>query len=597
MELPPYPAKRIVRPKQPKGAWRPIIALSHGVLLLERGAEYEATSLPALIRNEPSSILVSQDFGPHLARIVAHYEQPGNDPGERFNYRVTPRYRNDRERDTGTACDAVINFVGFRKLKEDERIPGMPHAERDSRYHYPLEPIHLVQSQIDDLRPDNLTDPSAPYESRLDKLMLWAQEVRDWCCSHGLNLTPSSGGIVAQLLCHPMFYPEPRRKVPRIVNDAARSRLPGNYYQLHAPTKQPHRAYYLDISAAHHQIARSIRFPDANSLHYYGRHDRATPDNTVTTERPRRFYAPPDDKLLDQYGLFHLSLSVPHIRERSFPPPWGQRAGIVDAWVFSNELSLLKEHHIKVNGIYAALVSHETEPGLNLYSRWCLEQLQEHTKLKPWLKPVLHSTYGVLAARPIPFETGFYRANGGTEREYHLGATSVRATARRSKAPVESRLANVVHRGMIEAGVRKEALWMARYLTEVERCHVLAVYADSLFVLDKGVDLPILPPMWRVSDHCSNLTFYDSTHFTSDELTRMPGMSRDRRDVARLIARLEREALLQSAHKPSRAEARRKQVQHAAGQEQARRRSQGADAKGDQGARAAGQGRSRSRGL
>jgi hypothetical protein len=527
-EYPPEP-KKIVRPRKRSSTWRPIIAVSSTGILLERGGEALAELLPALIATEPSSIIVAQDFGPHLARIIeTHKDHP------LFNYRVTPRYRNDRERAAGEACDAIVNFVGFTG---DENKKG-------ARYHYPLTPVHLVQCGIDDLRPDL-------HESRLDKLLSWAQEVRDWCHSHGLQLTPSSGGIVAQLLRDPRFYPKPRRKVPGLINGSARPQLLGNYYRLHCQEREQYRAYYLDISSAHHVIARSIQFPDANSLYYYGRHT-VTSDNSVTSDRPRRFYAAATDELLSQYGLFHLSLSVPHIRERSFPPPWGQRSGLVDAWVYSNELDTLRELGVRINGIYTALVSHEVEEGLNRYSRWAIDQLHEHPQYKPWMKPVLHSTYGVLAARPVPFETGYYRAKGGKKREYHIGAHTVEATARTSGKPVESRLANVIHRGMIEAGVRREALWMARYLTEVEGHHILAVYADSLFVQDRGRPLPILPPHWRCETYCSDLVFYDATHFTSSELVRMPGMSRNRRDVARLIARLERQALLQSAHTPYR---------------------------------------------
>lgn len=540
----PAPPKRIIKPRKPNSTWRPIIAVSRDRVLLERGAEYDARSLPALIATEPSSIIVAQDFAPHLARII---EVHGDH--ERFNYRVTPRYRNDRERASGEACDAVVNFVGFMG---DENKKG-------SRYHYPLTPIHLVQTSIDDLRPD-------PNETRLDKLLLWAQEVRDWCESQGLQISPTSGGLVAQLLRDLRFYPEPRRKVPGLINACARHQLPGNYYRLHAEERQPYRAFYLDISAAHHVIARSIQFPDANSLHYYGRH---TTDATVTTDRPRRFYAEATDELLSQHGLFHLSLSVPHLGERSFPPPWARRAGLVDAWVYSNELDLLDTLHIRVNGIYSALVSHELDTGMNKYARWAIEQLHKHPHCKPWLKPTLHSTYGVLAARPVPFETGFYRAAGGKPREYHIGATTVQALVRTSGKPVESRLANVIHRGMIEAGVRREALWMARYLTEVEGHRILAVYADSLFVLDKGRPLPLLPPHWRCETYCTDLTFYDATHFTSTELVRMPGMSRDRRDVKRLIARLERDALIHSAYRPMRrAAAERKGRNVATGKEE-----------------------------
>jgi hypothetical protein len=81
---------------------------------------------------------------------------------------------------------------------------------------------------------------------------------------------------------------------------------------------------------------------------------------------------------------------------------------------------------------------------------------------------------------------------------------------------------------MIEAEVRKESLSMARFLTEVDRRQVLAVYADSLFILDTGRPMRVLPPWWRISTHVTNLRFLTPTHFTSAELVRLPGFSRKR---------------------------------------------------------------------
>lgn len=525
-ERPPADAPRVVKPRKEKmTAYRDIIALGGSHLLLERTGEvYPADTLPALIAVEPSSIIVCQGFGSHLERIVRVHGEKGTNPDPRFNYRVTPHYRENAMGHAVQVLDCVCNFVGFAQVKANKakKIKTVP-----SRYHYPLDPVQFIRQSIDELRGD-IDNPD--NDNRLAMLLAWAQEVRQWCLEQGVEVKPSSGGLVAQLLRNKRFYSDARRKCPRLINDTARSQLPGNYYRLHVPRNEPYKAIYLDMSSAHHTVAQRIRFPDVNTLHAYGRFGDANHD------RGRRPVAGGQSPLLRRPGLFKLGITVPHLREADYPPPWGWKPGTYPVWVYSNELELIEELGIQIQCVYAAYVSEATETGLNNYARWALEQIRDHPTLKPWLKPTLHSTYGVLAAKPRPFETGFYRAAGGESWDYPMGPASIHVQRRTTKKPIESKLANVIHRGMIEAEVRKESLSMARFLTQVDRRQVLAVYADSVFILDTGKPLRVLPPWWRISTYTTNLRFLTPTHFTSDELVRLPGFSR-RRSERELQAR------------------------------------------------------------
>jgi len=540
-ELPPADAPRVIKPRKGGAtSFRNIIALTGSELLLERTGEvYPADALPAIIAVEPSSILVCQGFGSHLERLVRMYGEQGTHPDPRFNYRVTPHYRESATGHQVQVLDCVCNFIGFAQVKADKAkgIKTVP-----ARYHYPLDPVQFIRQSIEELRGD-LDAPDS--DNRLAKLLAWAQEVRQWCQEQEIEVKPSSGGLVAQLLRDKRFYPEPRRKSPRLINDTARSRLPGNYYRLHVPRNDPYRGIYLDMSSAHHTVARRITFPDVNSLQAYGRFGDAD------HERGRRPVAGGQSPLLGYPGLFKLGITVPHLREAQYPPPWGWRPGTYPAWIYSNELELVQELGIEIQCVYAAYISEQAETGLNRYAEFALEQIREHPHLKPWLKPTLHSTYGVLAAKPRPFETGFYRAKGGESWDYPMGPASVHVKRTTTKRPVESRLANVIHRGMIEAEVRKESLWMARFLTEVDHRQVLAVYADSLFILDTGKPMRVLPPWWRVSAYVTDLRFLTPTHFTSAELVRLPGFSR-KRSARELEARrrlLEGEKVQIGSHK------------------------------------------------
>lgn len=83
---------------------------------------------------------------------------------------------------------------------------------------------------------------------------------------------------------------------------------------------------------------------------------------------------------------------------------------------------------------------------------------------------------------------------------------------------------------MIEAEVRKELLYYARQLQDLDGHRILALYADGIFLEDTGRPLRLLEYPWRIKERVSSLRFLSVTHFTSPSISRLPGVPRNARE-------------------------------------------------------------------
>jgi len=431
-------------------------------------------------------------MGRHILTLSEHFAD-----SEDFQYKLTPIYRdshaiNGKARKRATLRDTTASLVGF---------PG--------NYHHPLDPVSFIRFGINEI--DESDTP------QLLKLLEWGKAVRNFCLRQNLPVKPSAGGLAAQLLRDPRFYPRARRKVPKLVNAKGRDKLPGNYYHLRGDTDTYYDAVYLDMESAHHHIASTIELPCANSLRAYGFYssDRPKPWARPGTERHAR--------ALRQYGLFHARVSVPHLPPRTFPLPGLDRQGRYDVWFFSNEIPLMESLGCHIETIYCALTSPEKDTGLSRYAEFALSELRENRDQKPWLKPALHSVYGVLAARPRAMEFGYRHANTDQTDLYPMGGKVVPVKVVKTSKAIEPGVVNTIHRGMIEAEQRVMALTLAGDL-EKQGARIICIYADSIFAeMDQ---IPILPRPWAVKKKVSRLRFMSATSFVSPELTRLPGVPR-----------------------------------------------------------------------
>ena len=510
----PEPApRRAVRPRQKVQIDKPIIAIDDESVLLENGEVLSVTDLPAVILSEPSSIVVAHQVG-HIVRELDKVF----DDHPRWQFRATPVERElwgpNRKYRT-TIRDTTIAFFGFQGKNK-----------RAGHYHFPVSPEQFVLQTANKIRRDINENPETLY-----KLMEWGKDLRSFLQEQELPIKPTTGGIAGQLLRDERFYPFPRRKVPFLTNAAARDKLPGNFYKLYdAGLNKSYRAAYLDQRSSHHTIASELEFPDADTLRRKGRY------KTLGNKSYIRYDHPKFKSQLSEHGLFLLNIRIPHYpRKRPFMPPAVDRrgAGLTQAYLYSNELEYVQSIGCQIDGIIAQWTSPNIEHGLNCYAKWALEELAKADGArKPWLKPTLLATYGVLAARPKKIEFGYKRAENGEEKQYPCGSGFLTVQAKRMEQLREMPTANVIHRGMIEAETRLRSMRLATELRE-RGYSILAIYADSIFVADAD-ELPFLPSGWRIQAFLTALRFQSATAFTSRELTKMPGVSVAERQRARL---------------------------------------------------------------
>lgn len=507
---------RIVKPRKPVLTPLPIIAIHGDEIYVERTQGHHLLErLPAIIVEEPSSIIVVHGAGDMLAKLHARFAD-----NPQWQYKVTPVERevwNPENR--GPKCTlktVVVNFLGFTSSSK---------RAGKSKYHYPLDPMVFVNKTAPEIRGRN--DVGEALEGTLLALFHWAQDVRDFVLANELRLSPTSGGLASQLLRDSRFYPQDRRKVPKATNARAREVLPGNFYKLNADTERYYRAVYLDQENAHHSCARDLEFPHADRLFAKGHFDRDGCDGCdgLWSRAGTRHFA----KIIQQPGLFRLRLRVPiPIRGRTVPP-YMEKPGAHDVWVYSNELEMIRRLGGRIEGIIAAWTSTTVDKGLNRYAQWAVDQLEgQPRETREWLKPTLLSTYGILAAKPRHREFGYLRSKGGVATELPVGAEMLPVKMHKTSRQLEANFANVIHRGMIEAETRRRSIELANDL-HAGGLEIIAVYADSVFARRNG-PLPLLPAGWSVKHDLDGLRFLNPVSFTSRQLTKLPGVPKELQD-------------------------------------------------------------------
>lgn len=491
------------------------MAVHGNEVLLESGEVHPYSQLPKLILTEPSSIVVAHQ----VAHVVRDLDRQFKE-NERWQFRATPVKREvwgpNRTYRT-TIRETNINFFGFKN-------PG----KKAGHYHYPISPQSFCLKTANEIR-RGAPEPN----STILKLIEWGRDLREFLAEHELRLSPTSGGIAAQLLRDGRFYPNARRKVPLHTNRAAREKLPGNYYKLYA-AKEGHfykRAAYLDQTSAHHNAAKDIALPDANSLRRRGRF--FTLEDIPYARHGTEKYK----KLIRHHGLFYLAIECPRFFPNSFPlPECGEGEGYRRGFFYSNEIPYLLELGVRIRHIIACWTSPAKERGLSNYAKWAMDQIAESgPHRKPWIKPTLLAAYGVLAAKPKKLEFGYKTAENATEKQYPCGSGFLTVQAKQMEHLHELPTANVIHRGMIEAETRLRSMRLARALSR-EGHSILAIYADSVFVED-GKELPLLAYPWRLQARLTALRFLSPTQFSSNELEKMPGVPQNQRQRAKIPPR------------------------------------------------------------
>lgn len=519
--------ERTVKPRRVGYTHYPLAVIGSDMVITEGGEAFPLDDLPQLIATLPRSIIVCRQFN----RIL-HWLDDQLDDNPRWQFRVSPVQRElwspNRKQIVGVTTSTVCSYFGLQRR----------HGKDDNHYHFPLDPGTFMRGAIDELVPGR--DPLHK------KLMQWGQDVRQFLADNDIAIKPTAGGISGALLRDKRFYPEPRRKIPRATNARARPQLPGNFYRLYgAEVGGRYDAYYLDQSSAHHRAAAAIRLPDANTLVARG-YFRPDENDNLPDRCWLRMGTPAFKKTLAQHGLFYVKLYVPPNLDHVYAPPCMEhrlqrKQNTRAVFLYSNELEYVRQCGGDIRYIIAAWTSPDVETGLNSYGQWSMRQLDEADALrKRWLKVTLLSAYGILAATPRQMEFAFKRALGGERKMYPIGNGLVEVVAKTLKGEHEVPIANVIHRGMIEAETRQQSLQMAQTLHRAGM-RVLAVYADSVFV-EADRPLPLIAKPWRLQAELTALEFLDASSFTSRQMTKLPGRHGEARDKVRRRQRVRQPA-------------------------------------------------------
>lgn len=493
------PPPKIVKPRGRTYQRLPVVAINGQQTLNEDGEMGKIMDLVAALPTMQPTLFVKYNAADFVAGLDITYAKTHKN----WQWHATEREKGITAPNgvrVAARITTTIHFFGFK----------------ERHYHKIIDPVAMHARSIDDIWPGP--------EPKIVRLLRWAVALRDFCDINQLDIRPTTGGISAQFLTDRRFYPDARRKVPRLTNDRVREELPGNFYHLSVDTGPEHEytAYYLDQSRAHHYHARQTALPDANGLYAIGRfQDLGTcvfPD------------------VWDSFcGLYCLDLVVPKGRRSSrFVRAWLRQKPtdlvLEKRFIYSNELPLLQDMGYGVSGVRAAWGSHRQDTGLSKYADWAIEQLDLYSDA-PWLKPILLSTYGTLATRPKIAEAIYKQCKRGEPVTLLVGRNKLRGTLTKGRLKLEPRIANVLHRGMIEAGTRVESLYYAVHL-EINHYQVLSVYADAVIVkVDDDQELPLIIDPWRLKQTLNHLQFINTQSFQSGEMTRMPGVPGAARDA------------------------------------------------------------------
>jgi len=187
----------------------------------------------------------------------------------------------------------------------------------------------------------------------------------------------------------------------------------------------------------------------------------------------------------------------------------------------------------QILGIEAAWVSFERDDGIRKYAEWAMaENRAMSSERKKWCKPTLLAAYGMLAHRPTAPTIGYHQSDKGIRQPVPVpGGGVLEMNIHQAQKETESRICNVIHRGMIEAEVRVRVIRMARELA-AQGTEVLALYADSVIV-NSDLPLTFLPEPWDIKTELTQLEFFNAVSFHSKEMTKLPGIP-DRLDTDRI---------------------------------------------------------------
>lgn len=493
----PGPPPRSLRPIKPTDAAESIgiIAIAENEILTESPLRKPRISdrwsleyLESIFESARQSIVVTNGFDHIFNRLNEAFK---DDPLWQYKAVVQEMLGDNR-------VNVTISWFGWQRGSHNR-------GSRNSRHFYPIN----LSTFVRDIR-------SFTGNDEIEKMLEFGIQLRNFCAKNGIKPRSTGAGIAGQLLRHPRFYPNPRRRVPTFINEKARPWLPGNHYDLFVNENESvAAAEYIDQSAAHHYAVRTTPMPDADNT--YGR------GFTRAGDRPWLFPGQRGYKrVLGQFGLLFVRLQVPYIspNKHRYVLPILKGSGSKLCYLWTNEIEYIEKFGAKIEYIIAAYTSSTRDSGLALYAKWAQEMSSEHK----WTKQLLLTSYGILATRPRRTRV-VHRKGNGENIQLPVGPHFIEGNAGKVHDYLPNGVTHVLQRGLIESYVRLLSLELA---AEIDKSggDTISIYGDGIFAkIEPGKQLE-LPDPWRLKRSVHNLSFESAQRLRSDEITRLPGTPR-----------------------------------------------------------------------
>lgn len=483
-----------------------VIAITDNQILLEHPSRaptisepWEFKYLEAIFESARQSIVITDGFDHIFNRLNESFK---TDPLWQYKAVIQEMLGDSRVSNT-------VSWFGWKRGTHNR-------GSRSSRYFHPV----TIETFVRDLG-------SFDGNTQIERMLRFGILLRNFCADHGIKPRSTGAGIASQLLRHPRFYPEPRRRVPTFINERARTQLPGNHYDLFiGENERVAAASYIDQKSAHHYAVRSTPMPDANEI--YGR------GFTRAGDRPwlkpgQRGYA----RVRRQFGLLYVRLQVPYIpphKHRYLLPCMKNGSGSHLVHLWTNELDYVEEWGAKIEYIISAFTSIERDTSLPRYADWA-ERISAKDK---WTKQLLLTSYGILATRPRRTRV-IHRHGKGESVQIPVGAYLIEGYAGKIHDYLPNGVTNVLQRGLIESYVRLLSLRLGKEIDD-SGGETISIYGDGVFAKVSAGQQLQLPDPWRLKRNVHNLSYLSAQRLTSDEITRLPGTPRFFREYEQKVA-------------------------------------------------------------
>lgn len=357
-------------------------------------------------------------------------------------------------------------------------------------------------------------------------LLKLALDIRAWCKEQNIPLKVKLSGIGGALARDSRFWPHLRGRVPAATNNRVRPYLPGVHQEVHPKLKRMHtyhQAIKVDQVRAYHNIAAQVDTPDPTSLVARGYFNEPA-------DLSRGVWAPAGSRLflrtLQGHGLLAVLASSRPPRPGEWRPPVCDGIDRTVRYVWTNEYQDCVHHGLKVEGIMAAWTSPQADPGLPRYGDWSSREIDRATPYRrQWLKPALHSMYGLLGAlaRDITISRTHGKQTPTTRDGWVLparhDAIRVRQFTIHGMTPAT---VNVSTLGILQAEVRARSCAMAN----TDGGHVLGIHADSVHF--DGAPMQFIPGGWEVTA-LDGLIYADDVSWIAEGERHLPGRTGEHR--------------------------------------------------------------------